>query len=167
MYRAVGSIAFTAAARAAYAFTKDKDDPTGQRRLILPVKNNLGNDQTGLAYRLESGGLDGVPIVMWEPDPVTVSADDALAFDRRGGDDRSDREQAADWLREALACGPLASNEALEQGRKNGFSEKTLRRAFKDMGGKSRKSSFGGGWEWALPSEDGQCGPEDSQDGHS
>jgi len=53
MYRAIGSIAFTAAARAVFSVSKDKDDPTGQRRLVLPVGNNLGNDTTGLAYRLD------------------------------------------------------------------------------------------------------------------
>ena len=48
MYRSIGSIAFTAAARAVWAVTKDRDDP--DRRLVLPVKNNLAQDRLGMAY---------------------------------------------------------------------------------------------------------------------
>ena len=48
------------------------------------------------------------------------------------------------------------------EAKENGIAEKTLRRAFTDMGGKPHKESFDGGWCWKLPGEDGQ----DSQDAH-
>jgi hypothetical protein len=51
MTRVTGSLAFVAAARAAYVVQKDPEDP--KRRLFQPIKNNLGVDDTGLAFRIE------------------------------------------------------------------------------------------------------------------
>ncbi len=45
LLRVTGSLAFVAAARSAWIVAKDRDDPN--RRLFLPLKNNIGNDQTG------------------------------------------------------------------------------------------------------------------------
>src|SRR5258707_1089349 len=38
-YRTMGSLAFSAAARAVWGLAQDRDDP--ERRLLLPIKNNL------------------------------------------------------------------------------------------------------------------------------
>jgi hypothetical protein len=51
IYRFVGSIAFVGAARTGFAVVKDPDDDA--RRLVLPVKSNVGAMPSGLAYRLE------------------------------------------------------------------------------------------------------------------
>ena len=52
-----GSLAFVAAVRAAFVVTGDKNDDT--RRLLLPLKNNIGNDRTGYAYCIEPVSLPG------------------------------------------------------------------------------------------------------------
>ena len=75
LYRAMGSLAFVAAARAAYVVTKDEHNP--QRRLFLPVKNNLAQDTTGLAYTVVTAP-NGAPVMAWEPDPIVITADEAL-----------------------------------------------------------------------------------------
>jgi len=160
IYRTMGSLAFVAAARAGWIVVKDTDDPL--RRLMLPVKCNLAPDVQGMAYRIESAGPSGAPVVVWEPDPVNVSVDDALTAEYGGSGDRTDREQAADWLRIALADGRMYSTQVFEQARENGHTVKTIRRAFKDMGGKPAKSGYDTGWFWELPGEDGQT-VEDAQ----
>ena len=52
LLRIQGSVAFAAAARAAWGVARDKEDPA--RRLFLPLKNNIGTDEAGLAFRIES-----------------------------------------------------------------------------------------------------------------
>jgi len=73
LYRAQGSLAFTAAARAVWLVAKDKAD---------------------------------VGRVAWEPDPVEANADEVLSIDPGAGHGRTDRDDAADWLREALGDDP-------------------------------------------------------------
>lgn len=154
MYRTMGSLAFVAAARAAWAVARDPDDHA--RRLLLPVKNNLAPDAGGLAYTLRTAGPGGTPYLLWDSRPVTVSADDVLAAQIGGDDDRTEREDAAEWLRTALADGPVPADEVKRQAKANAISEATLRRAKSAVGVVARKLGFGDGgqWLWALPDED-------------
>ena len=147
IYRSMGSLAFTAAARAVWAVTKDQENPS--RRFVLPAKNNMAADVLGLAYSIESDGTGSDPVVVWEPEPVSLTADDALAADRAVDDSGG----AGDWLREALGDGKMPAADVLRQGRSNGFSDKALRRAFKAIGGRPRREGFGAGgtWYWSLP----------------
>lgn len=150
IYRAMGSLAFAATARSAWAVSKDKDDP--RRRLLLPIKNNIAADTGGLAFAIEPLGVDGCPVVAWEPGRVNVSADDALAADRDERDGRTERDDAAEWLRELLANGPCPARDVERDARDAGFSIATVRRAKAAIGVVSRKPSiFGGSWVWALP----------------
>jgi hypothetical protein len=148
IYRAMGSLAFAAAARAAWAVSKDKDDP--RRRLLLPIKNNIAPDTGGLAYRIEPLGVDGCPAVAWEPDAVNVSADDALAGDRDHGGGRTERDDAAEWLRDYLRDGPKLARDVLTESKAAGFSKRTIDRAKPAAGVRTRKQAFGGGWVWEL-----------------
>ncbi len=149
IYRAMGSLAFVAAVRTAWSVSKDKDDP--DRRLLLPIKNNIAPDTGGLAYRIESTGLGADPVVAWEPDAVEVSADDALASDRIGQGGRTERDDAAEWLTELLANGSLPATDVQREAKDAGFSIATLRRAKAALGVVSRKGDFGGPWRWSLP----------------
>jgi len=145
VYRAMGSLAFTAAARAVWSVVKDQDDLN--RRLFLPAKLNLAQDPDGLAYRIVRGRVE------WDEQPVRMHADDAFAAEmgivkpRKRG---SDKREAIQWLCEELAGGPKPSSEIIELGGEYGFSKRTLQRAFKEMGGVRRKEAFDGPWIWGL-----------------
>lgn len=166
IYRAMGSLAFAAAARAAWAVSKDKDDES--RRLFLPIKNNIAPNTGGLAYRIESPSEDGLATVVWEADPVNVSADDALAGDRdQNGGGRTERDDAADWLRALLADGPCPARSVEAEARDAGHSLATLRRAKVAIGVVSRKPAFGGHWEWTLPSQEVHASKVLTEDAHT
>jgi hypothetical protein len=69
----MGSVAFVAAARAAFVVLEDPHD--GERRLLLHAKNNLAEAPQGLAFRLEQSIVgEGIVTskVEWEPEPVTL-----------------------------------------------------------------------------------------------
>jgi AAA domain len=76
MYRALGSVAFVAAARAAWMVVRDPR--CRERRLLVPVKNNLAVDVGALAFTIEPIGPSGAPIVCWCLEPVETPADGAL-----------------------------------------------------------------------------------------
>jgi putative DNA primase/helicase len=153
VYRAMGSLAFAAASRAVWAIVKDQADP--QRRLFLPAKLNLAQDPDGLAYRIKEGR------VVWETDPVRMHADDAFAAEMQAVVAKprgTERRDAMEWLRDELAGGRRPSKEIIEYGKECGFSEKTLRRAYTEIGAKATKESFNGQWLWGLRNEDDQDG---------
>ncbi|MCC2099511.1 MAG: hypothetical protein KDJ29_21660, partial [Hyphomicrobiales bacterium] len=76
---------------------------------------------------------------------------------------RTDRQSAKIWLSDTLSAGRRASSDILADGREFGFSEKTLRRAFKELCGTPQKDGMSGGWFWSLTAEDGQLAPEDAE----
>src|SRR5262245_60559671 len=83
LHRFIGSIAFTAAARFAFAVMHDPDDEN--RRFFLHVKNNLAAPPQGLAFHLEQR-IVGKPdkgivasFVIWDAKPVSITANEALA----------------------------------------------------------------------------------------
>jgi hypothetical protein len=153
--RVTGSLAFVAAARAAWLVVKD---PHSARRLFLGMKNNLGPDGSGLSFDIEPATVDdGIETsrVVWHAEPVTMTADDALAA--RGGTDRREgapqRRQAEIWLAEELSDGPVPSDELLTAAAQVGISRRTLFRAKDALGVVASKGAFKGGWAWRLPDQ--------------
>ncbi len=145
IYRTMGSLAFVAAARAAYVVAKDRHDP--QRRLFLPIKNNLGDDVTGFAYRLVDGRVE------WEEGLISVTADDALDRDDnrpKGPKVNDDLERAKSWLRDQVFEGKTAvpASEVEEWAKGEGVSAWHLQRAKKDLGIESKRQ--GGVWHWTI-----------------
>jgi len=163
--RVTGSLAFVAAARAAFVVVKDKDDD--RRRLFLTAKNNIGNDGNGLAYQVRGVMLDnGISTsrVEWEPEPVSISADEAMrpSIEDAEGDLISDARQ---FLISSLADGAIAAKQIDIDRRGAGYSEATIRRARVSLGIKPRKDGMRGGWVWELPIELRRCSnnAEDAQ----
>jgi hypothetical protein len=149
LHRAMGSIGFVAAARIVLAVARDPDDE--ERRLLLPVKNNLSPPADVLAFRLNEGR------VVWESGPVHgVTADSVL---NAMPADAEERQDAQTFLRDMLASGERVDSKAVvKAARANGISERTLKRAKARLGVQSKHTGFGatGKWHWWLPVSESQ-----------
>ncbi|HQU46248.1 MAG TPA: hypothetical protein PK867_25770, partial [Pirellulales bacterium] len=119
------------------------------RRWFLPVKNNLAADADvpGRSFELVDGRI------RWHTDDPAPELAEALLPSAHNTDRRRVRNAAMAWLKEALAAGPMPSDELYQQGIKNGFSKGTLLRAAAELGIHSHKTGFNGGWEmrWVPP----------------
>ena len=115
-----------------------------QRRWLLPVKNNLSadGDVFGRSFELVDGQM------CWHLDDPAPELSTALLPSAHNRDRRWERRAAAEWIEEALAEGPIASNDFYAQASECGFSKATVLRAAGDLGLKSHKTGFKGGWEW-------------------
>jgi energy-coupling factor transporter ATP-binding protein EcfA2 len=152
LLRVVGSIAFTAAARAAYLVAEDAERP--ERRLFLPLKNNLAEGGTGLAFRVEGhqlpGGID-TSRVSWDSEPVTMTANEALRTAAEAGEERSAVRDAKEFLEELLADGSLPSKQVRSEADQAGLTWATVRRAQQALGVVVAKEGMKGPWTWQLP----------------
>ncbi len=157
LMRVSGSLAFVAAARAAYLVTEDPQDKT--RRLFLPMKNNIGRDSAGLGFRIRgttiastAGPLE-TSSVLWDAEPVLMSADEAMQGQGKSGS-VSALDIAQEWLRETLSDGPLAVAEVNRLAKVAGVAGKTLQRASDGLNVQKEKlKTMNGGWRWSLPSK--------------
>jgi putative DNA primase/helicase len=137
---------------------EDPEDPGN--RLFIKAKNNIADVAVkGLRYHFgtKTVGHDAklktnitALHIVWM-DHVDISANEAMqAADGRSG---SALREARDFLLEHLEAGPAKADEIFEEAKQNGINQKTLKRAKKDLGVRSRKEQgkIGGQWLWELP----------------
>jgi hypothetical protein len=106
LYRAMGSLAFTAMARVAWCHVRDADDP--DRVLWLPLKNNLHKKVPGLAYKIIEPGR-----IEWQDGDIETTADEAMQ-NAAGGKKTGDAiSKALAWLKQRLADGKEVESDAL------------------------------------------------------
>jgi hypothetical protein len=103
----------------------------GPRRVLAQVKNNLAPPQPSLAFEVAQGA-EGVTGLNWVG-PVALTADSLLARPRPGRPAQP-RDAARAFLKEALAGGPLTSDELWERVEAEGLSVTTVQRAKKEVG---------------------------------
>lgn len=150
-----GSLAFVAAARMAFICI---EEPATERRLLLPVKNNLAPLPTGLGYEITTTILPGgiaTSAVRWDGLPVTVTASEAIRA-AEGGVKRDKLAEATAFLQKQLAEGAMSVNELFHLAEEHEVAEKTLRRAADKLGVVKQQAGFHGGWQWRLPDEEGR-----------
>ena len=157
LHRFIGSIAFTGAPRTAFAVIEDPED--ANRILFLHAKNNLAAPPQGLAYRLAQRIVgDGIVAshVVWDTEPVSITANQALAAEAAGTEHRNARAEAEDFLREALANGAVPQKDIKADAEGAGLSWATVRRAKDQLGVVAKRETDGafasgaGRWVWSL-----------------
>lgn len=151
VYRAMGSLAFTAAARVVLMAKKHPDDP--ESRLLLPVKSNVRSATTALSYRIASGSVE------WGDALVAIDADEVENGAQEGA--TTGVEEAAAWLAAALVGGPLPARVVIAEARTDGIAQRTLERAKRRLSVQSRRHA--GAWSWFLPPRP-DAGAADSAD---
>jgi AAA domain/Bifunctional DNA primase/polymerase, N-terminal len=156
LLRVSDSIAYVAAARHVYAVLDDPEDKNS--KLFVKAKNNLARDTKALRYGIgvKKVGHDArlgvdidAPYIVWHPQHVNISANEAMAA--AGG--HTAKREAREFLLERLEAGPVKAIDIIEEAKQEGIAKRTLDRAKKDLGIKSRKTPelCDGEWFWELP----------------
>jgi len=121
--RCIGSTAFVALSRVVWCIVRDKEDPA--KRLLLPLKCNIGPQPSGLSFRIVEPGR-----IEWEGE-TQVTADEAV------GDSKSHPAKKLDaaksWLVKRLSSGAVRSVELFVEAEAAGHSERTIWRARKEL----------------------------------
>jgi AAA domain len=156
IYRGGGSIGIVGAARAAFMVGADPEDDSGRTRVLASVKCNLARRPPSLAYRLDADELHGCVRVNWQGISDRRAAD--LLADRGTEDERTERDEAVEWLKGYLTDsqrgGEGKAGEIIKAAEKDGIGRYALHRARRRAGVTTAKSSSRGGWLWRLnPSE--------------
>lgn len=156
--RVTGSLAFGALARLVLVTVKSKDAAGKETRIIARSKSNIGPDNGGFNYALQSADLMDYPgvitsAVLWGA-AIEGEARDILATmeePAKEGDGKvSAVDEAADWLEDFLAEGPKPQTEIKDHSEQEGHSWAAMRRAKKQLGVTSEKLDMQKGWLWKL-----------------
>ena len=155
MDKVSGARSFGALPRSVWAMGRDE---TGERTIIAPVKMNLvkQEEKRSRAFHIESSSAEpDMPVVTWCDEDVDISASELL-----GAKVSRAKDEAADWLRDMLADGPMPSREILDHATQAGLAERTLRRAKDEVGvivepdrGEDGRRVVGWVWKLAKPGE--------------
>lgn len=143
-----GARSFGALPRSVWAVAREEH---GERVILAPIKLNLVSRERkkAIAYTLDSSLHDpGVPVVTWCADGVDVSADELL------GAKSNKTDEAADWLKDVLADGPMPSGEMKRLADEAGHAWRTIVRAkeqAKVIVDQQREEGKIVGWQWRLP----------------
>jgi putative DNA primase/helicase len=168
----IGSQAFIAAARVGHYCIEElgpEDDhgfrrPTGRLLFATTKPSHSARSQVPtLAFRIEEKliGWDPkqeceikAPRIAWEPEPLDITADEAIAANKIAlGDGRKARAAPVrEFVRDILTAGPVLRNVVVERGAEKGFSLSQLRRALKRIGEpfKQPDEGFDSPWMWGL-----------------
>lgn len=152
LYRGGGSIGIVGAARSGLLVAPDPEDPDDRTRVLALTKSNLSAPVPSLRYRVVEA-QPGVAGIEWlgTSDQTAVSL---LAAAAESSDSRTERDEAADWLKDALKDNPVPVKDLEKQAKAAGHIWVTVKRAKQQLGVKAEKEGFQGEWTWRLPSKE-------------
>jgi putative DNA primase/helicase len=145
---------FVASARSVWKIVGDSE--FRDRRLLLPLKNNLGSDWLGLGFRIESAPDDPAPRIGWEQTPLEVKAPRMVYEPEKPktlpNSYALHRQMIHEWLRQQLESGERFAQEILAAAALARIGQRSLRLALREIGGQTRKGSTGL-WVWSLENQ--------------
>jgi putative DNA primase/helicase len=150
--RVSGSGAFGNMARSVIMLGHREEDEDEEVVHLIHAKNNLGKKGPAWRCRLvetpvRRGGKVYESLRIVFEGPSEVHANDLVAR-ASSGEERGQREEAAEFLAVTLAEGPVLTTEVLGMAKQIGISEMTLKRAKQSVGVEAFKS--GTAWAWRL-----------------
>jgi Trp operon repressor len=147
---AIGSTAWTALPRICAVLGSDPTDESGARRVVRVAKSNYRMPDFGLQFSIGNDSMFECGFVQ-DLCESSIAAEEITAGPE-SIDDKSDRAEARERIVELLRGGAMPQHEVL---RAVGVSERTLRRASKDLGIQKEQirdaSGRVRGWQWSLP----------------
>jgi len=153
MYRSGGSIGIIGAVRAGFIVGVDPDDEN--LRVLACSKMNLAIEPPSLKYTLVSDERFGAARVEWQG-ASPHRAKDILGAEE-DSEERSERDEAADWLRAYLADerrgGEATFSEIRKAARADGLAERTLQRARARAGVVTVRTGFPSRTVWRFAVE--------------
>ena len=152
LYRGGGSIGIIGAARSGLVVAKDPEDP--ERRIVAANKHNLCRAAPSLVFTLETAP-NGAARVVWGGTSKLGASD--ILKEPSDSEQRSAMSEAKEFLSKELADGPVAAERAEKDAREAGVSERTLKRAKRELGVVSKKEGDGS-WSWVLPEGEAEGG---------
>jgi putative DNA primase/helicase len=162
----IGSQAFIAAGRIGHVCVpemepgeEEKPKRTG-RILFTNAKNNAHVLMPTLAYRITEKivGQDpqtrdniAAPSIVWDPQPVQIDADQAVAASNGAAkpSPRGEQRRVQAFLKEMLDSGQAEARAIEEEATRRGFTRDQLRTAKSRLGVVTKKNGTQGWlWEW-------------------
>jgi hypothetical protein len=147
LLRAMGSVAFVAAARAVFAFGPDPSQ--AGRHIMAPEKLNLGPPPPALTYEITSN-RKGDPYIKWG-EATTISADQ---LELSTPQEQGRLVEARRFLENLLKDGPQPAREIYKEAEAVHIAERTVDRAKESLGIISFPKDgvpVKGRWQWRLP----------------
>lgn len=165
--RVIGSQAFVALARMVLLAAKDEN---AERRIFMRGKSNIAPDDGGYSYTIEQAdaqpGITASRVVWGEA--IKGNARDILgeieAIEDGDGEERTERDEARDFLRDLLAGGRVSVKKIQAEARGAGYAWRTIERAKRELGIEARKVGVKEGWCWALPDDHTDSGYEERKE---
>ncbi len=145
----MGSLAFPAAARTVWLVSGDPTMPSSNRRLFIAAKHNILKQPSTLAFEVRDN------VVVFDEQPVNITADDVFA--KKSERQEGELQLAIEFLEEifeSVSC--IAAKEVFELAKIEGYSERTIKRAKKELKITSYKDSDEDGntaWFWKRRSK--------------
>jgi hypothetical protein len=144
IHRGLGSIDLSGAVRTELLVGCSPDEPA--QRALVQVKSNLGQFGPSLGYVIEADGT-----FRWTGESQLTAS--TILAPELNGEEPGARADAKEFLLSVLAQGPRPAKDVMAEAGQEGISERTLKRAKKELNVRSDKPQMNGGWEWSLPEE--------------